>query len=869
MKKISFLFPVLFSSLLLHAQIPVIKLDTIASGFSRSVDIKNCGDDRLFIVEKAGRIKIMNKTGVVNATPFLNITSRIVTPLGNEQGLLGLAFSPNYKQDGFFYVNYITGTGNGSTRISRFSVNPTDSNLANPNSEVILLTFAQPATNHNGGNMMFGPDGYLYVGQGDGGSGHDPWGTIGNGQNLNTYHGKMLRLDVTNQVTYEVPLSNPFVGVPNTIPEIWSYGLRNPWRCSFDRITGDMWIGDVGQNYYEEIDFQDATSTGGENYGWRCREGLQACITCNLSSCTGVGYTDPVFDYHHNSFNSCSVTGGYVYRGAQFAALWGRYLFTDYCSGRFWSVKQISPGVFDPDTLQDFVNNQFTSFGEDNNGEMYLSGDGNGLIYHITESLDCNPVAFISFKDTIEGCHPITVSALYGDTLTYQWYGVNGVINGETAYRFTPQQSGWYKVKVSKTLYPGCEAMSDSVYINIYDTTAVTVTNLSIVTCVNSANLSLNPNISPTGGIFSGTGVSGNNFVPSAGTVGNNPIAYQYTNLHGCVSRAGFNVVLSDTTVLSPNSTDTVVCITEPTFVLTGYTNPVGGSFSGNGVTGSSFSPSVAGVGVSAITYAYTNLAGCESIYRFNLTVGSETTLVENVTDSSYCLTETAVTLAGFVNPIGGMYSGNGVTGSSFNASVAGIGTSLITYTYLNFSGCESRDSFNLIVGDKTILTQNITDSIYCNNENPISLSGFMDPTGGTFTGNGVNGNNFDPTAAVIGYNKVVYEYINNFDCESTDSFTLRVDNCTSVHEVMNEMQFNIFPNPGTGVFNVSMNAYKAQDAELIISDLSGKSCFRKPFSVNSGHLSITVDLSELPKGVYSVLLKTKDGSAKRSLVIE
>src|ERR1043165_1009941 len=422
MKKVSTLVVAVLILQALQAQVPSLNLVQIATGFTSPVDIQTCGDNRLFIVEQAGRIRIMSKSGVINATPFLDISSRVQSS-GNEQGLLGLAFSPNFKQDGYFYVNYINGSSAGSTRISRFQVNPTDSNLALANSEVILLTFTQPYTNHNGGQVSFGPDGYLYDWQGDGGSGSDPQG---NGQNKNTYLGKILRLDVSNHdTTFTIPPTNPFVGQANTQWAIWAYGVRNPWRNSFDRITNDLWIGDVGQDAYEEIDFQPASSTGGENYGWRCREGFHACPNCNTSGCpASTSFVDPIYEVPQANTSVCSITGGYVYRGTQYSRMWGLYFHSDFCTGRIWSIRNLGNNTFDADSpavavngTTGFLTNNVGTFGQDNNGELYIAGRSNGRIYHITERIDCNPVAFISLQDTLTGCIPVTVSALRGDTL--------------------------------------------------------------------------------------------------------------------------------------------------------------------------------------------------------------------------------------------------------------------------------------------------------------------------------------------------------------------------------------------------------------------------------------------------------------------
>ncbi|MES2619458.1 MAG: PQQ-dependent sugar dehydrogenase [Bacteroidota bacterium] len=724
MKKFFICILVLSVSFFLNAQLPQLSLVQLATGYTKPLDIKNCGDQRLFVVEQTGYIRILYKDGTKQTTPFLDIDAR-VNSSGDEQGLLGLAFSPNYKQDGFFYVNYTdTGTifspSNSTvyTRISRFSVFPNDSTRADPNSEVILLQFPQPYSNHNGGNMMFGPDGYLYISQGDGGSGNDP---LGSGQNKNTFHGKMLRIDVTGQATYVVPPSNPFVGVANTKPEIWAYGLRNPWRCSFDKLTGDLWIGDVGQGDWEEIDFQDALSVGGENYGWRCREGLHQCAGCNQSGCTGTGYTDPVFEVA--STTSCSVTGGYVYRGTQYGKLFSSYIFTDYCSGKFWSINRTGINTFVPNqlTVNSTFTFQLTSLGQDNLGELYVAYRGTGTggrIYRIVETTDCKPVAFISLSDSVEGCSPVTLIALRGDTLSYQWYNSNGVIGGATSFQYATQQSGWYKVMVSKPQV-GCEAMSDSVYVNVLDTTAVDVTTTTLPTCINSSNLNLVSNVIPSGGIFSGSGVSGNVFVSASGNVGNNSVNYSYTNLSGCSSIASFVVVLSDTSIITRNSTDTLVCIAEPSFIMNNYTSPVGGDFTGNGVVSNSFDAATAGAGTSAVTYTFTNIAGCESRYVFNLEVGNETALTKNITTTIFCSTSTPVSLASYISPSGGIFSGNGISNDNFDPAAAPIGVSTIVYQYTNSFGCISVDSFQLQVSICTNIKAAETDFSFSIFPNP------------------------------------------------------------------------------------------------------------------------------------------------------
>lgn len=695
MKKHLLLSVTLLSVFLLKAQLPQLNLVLVKQGFDSPVDIKHCGDDRLFIVQQDGLIRIMSKDGTINATPFLNIDAN-VNSTNNEQGLLGLAFSPNYKQDGYFYVNYIYGTGAGSTRISRFSVNPTDSNLADANSEVVLLTFIQPYSNHNGGNMMFGKDGYLYITQGDGGSGNDP---NGNGQNKNTYLGKMLRIDVTGQSTYAVPASNPFVGQSNVKPEIWAYGLRNPWRCSFDKLTGDLWIGDVGQDSYEEIDFQDAASVGGENYGWKCREGFHPTPPPAITTgCPTTGFVDPVYEVPQNGGSSCSITGGYVYRGAQYNKLFGLYLFTDYCSGKFWSLKRTGVNSFDPDTLQTFTTYQYTSFGEDNNGELYVAYRGstatNGRIYRITETTDCNPVAFISLKDTISACSSVQLSALKGDTLNYEWYNSSGAIGGANSFSFTATQSGWYKVKVAKQ-QAGCEAMSDSVFALVLDTTALTVSNSSPEYCINHAAVSLLSQVAPQGGVFTGNGVTGNSFNPLTAGVGAEQITYSYTNADGCLSSTKFSVTVNDTTTLLFPNTVFKYCVDDSAASVNGLVVPVGGVFNTLLVSSDTvFNPAVAGVGSIVLPYFYTHVNGCVSSALPNVLVGGKTALTVDSNSVTVCEGVTTFSLANFVSPTGGTYSGNGVANNAFTPTA----TSVVTYTYLNDFGCESQENFTIQV---------------------------------------------------------------------------------------------------------------------------------------------------------------------------
>lgn len=679
-----------------YAQLPQINLVLVKQSFNSPVDIKHCGDDRLFIVEQDGLIRIMSKSGVINTTPFLDIVTPVQSS-GNEQGLLGLAFSSNYKQDGYFYVNYIRGTSPGETVIARYSVSANDSNVANPNSEQIVMTITQPSSNHNGGNMMFGKDGYLYINLGDGGGQND---VNGYAQNKNSLLGKILRIDVANQTTYVVPSDNPFVGQANTKQEIWAYGLRNPWRASFDRLTGDMWTGDVGQDSWEEIDFQPVSSAGGENYGWKCREGFHPTPSppANTTGCPTTGFTDPVYEVPQVG-GSCSITGGYVYRGAQYSKLFGLYLFTDYCSGQLWSIKKLGNGTFDPDTLLNSTDFQYTSFGEDNNGEIYMCYRGsnatNGRIYHITETSDCKPVAYVTY-DTLAACNEVKLTALKGDTLTYEWYNSAGSISGANAYQYAAKQTGWYKVKVSKT-GAGCNAMSDSVFVTVHDTTALSLSSASLEYCRNEGVVSLPNYVTPTGGILSGNGISGNNFNPAQANMGNNTIGYAYTNGSGCQSVTSFLVFVSDTTVLAVTATPKY-CMEDSAVSVNGIVTPAGGVYNSVFVSADTiFDPAVAMSGVIGLPYQYTNVAGCVSTVIAPVEVGGESTLTVDSNNVTVCHNQSAVSLTGFVNPLGGVYNGTGVANNTFNPT-GQTGVVVLTYLYTNQYGCESSQNFNVNV---------------------------------------------------------------------------------------------------------------------------------------------------------------------------
>jgi glucose/arabinose dehydrogenase len=350
---------------------PALLLQRLVSGLTSPVDFEfpNDGTGRFFILEQTGKIRII-QGGVLLSSPFLDITNLLES--GGEKGLLGLAFHPLYAQNGRFFVNYTRRvSGQLQTVIAEYHVSANDPNKADPTGTITLVV-DQPFDNHNGGQLAFGSDTYLYIALGDGGSGGDPFG---NGQNLATLLGKLLRIDIDSGTPYVIPPDNPFVNDPPALGEIWAYGLRNPWRFSFDRVTHRLFAGDVGQDNYEEVDI----ITKGRNYGWNIMEGRH-CYPPPTTDCDKTGLTPPIAEYSHSEGQA--IIGGYVYRGAAIPALRGIYVFGDYISGKIWGLRLVSPGTWRRVLL--LSSGKFISgFGQDAAGELYLLDYNNGIVYSI------------------------------------------------------------------------------------------------------------------------------------------------------------------------------------------------------------------------------------------------------------------------------------------------------------------------------------------------------------------------------------------------------------------------------------------------------------------------------------------------------
>ena len=342
----------------------------MVEGLDRPLGLEHAGDRRLFVVEQRGAVWTL-EDGRLQETPYLDLRDR-VDDSGFEQGLLGLAFHPDFARNGLLFVNYTNSGGN--TVVSRLTA-PAGAGQVDPATEEVILRIDQPFSNHNGGDLEFGPDGYLYIAAGDGGAAADPFG---NGQRLDTLLGKLLRIDVEVGDPYAIPGDNPFAA-GGGLPEIWAYGLRNPWRFAFDPLTGDLYIGDVGQNAWEEVDFLPAGFNGPRNFGWNVREG-----THTFTGPAAPDMIDPVAEYANRAGGTCSVTGGVVLRNPSLPDWNGVYLFADYCSGQVWGLVRDEAGVWTNRLLFDTDLN-ITAFGTDAEGEVYLVHQG-GAIFRLERS---------------------------------------------------------------------------------------------------------------------------------------------------------------------------------------------------------------------------------------------------------------------------------------------------------------------------------------------------------------------------------------------------------------------------------------------------------------------------------------------------
>ena len=421
-----------------------IELVPYAAELGTAVDITHAGDGRLFVARQYGAIFLVRDSMDVADIEFLDIASRVL--FNGERGLLGMAFDPDFATNGHFYVNYITGTGDGISRISRFTVGP-NPDVADPNSEVVLISLPQPNPIHQAGGLAFGTDGYLYCALGDGGGSDDP---NNEGQDPTSLFGTILRIKPEADGTYSIPPDNPFVGASgDTLPEIWAYGLRNPFRFGIDPANGDLWIGDVGQERWEELDHWPGGLNTGPNFGWRCYEGNAPFITAGCADSTTFQW--PVVALSHGILGgtACAIVAGEVYRGTRYPYLYGRHLYTDFCSGELRSVMPDGQGGWVDELLLSTGMLGITSIGADSAGELYTTNVISGLVHKI-----------------VDRCAEVSVAIdLVGDSLvsteadTYQWFLNGDTITGATDRYLELTGNGTYTVSV--TLNEGCAVDSE------------------------------------------------------------------------------------------------------------------------------------------------------------------------------------------------------------------------------------------------------------------------------------------------------------------------------------------------------------------------------------------------------------------------
>lgn len=535
----------------LVAQNPSLNAVSYITGLVKPTVITHCKDSRLFVVEQDGRIRIIRNNTLV-VTPFLDINS-IVGSSGNEQGLLGLAFHPNYKTNGLLYVNYTNNSGN--TVIARYTVDPADSNKALSSSAQILMTIPQPYSNHNGGEVSFGPDGYLYIFTGDGGSANDPQNRA---QNLTERLGKILRINVDVPTGYAIPVDNKYINTNGAAKEIWNIGIRNPWRADFDDITGDLWFADVGQNLYEEVNFQEAGTGNGLNYGWRCYE---ANHPFNTAGCLSQSSYEPaVYEYLHSGGN-CSVTGGVIYRGGNYKNMFGHYIFTDFCVPSLRTLKK-NGSTFNYLAHASVSGAGFSCFGEDHLGEVYAGGLYTGTIYKIVDTSSDDNVAWLSDSDSMVVCGTsTTLKSPLCSKCTYEWY-FNGVLTSTTTNDYVASADGEYVVKVGDSVLTTFSY--DTLYVQFKTpATQAQIVGLDSIYCIYNQSDSLD--LIPLGGILSGNGILGSNFTPDSAGLGVHVINYFYTDTNGCQSSTQQIVRVDACTGLSPE---------ESSFIQRVYPNP-------------------------------------------------------------------------------------------------------------------------------------------------------------------------------------------------------------------------------------------------------------------------------------------------------
>jgi glucose/arabinose dehydrogenase len=456
-------------SFFIQAQAPQLELEYFAYGLERPVDIAHPkGDSMLYVVQQTGKIRIVNPTtSSIFAGHFLDLTGIAVMPDGNEQGLLGLAFHPEYANNGWFYVNYIN--IERKTVIQRFTRSSTEYFKADSTSGVVVMEIDQPFANHNGGCLRFGKDGMLYIGMGDGGFSDLPADPNGNAQNPASLLGKMLRINV-DALPYTIPITNPYINNPAFRPEIWALGLRNPWRFNFDSKNGDLWLGDVGMQKFEEVNLIRFGDNTGKNFGWKCLEGT---VSYNNTICSDtIVLTPPLFEYGNvGGFCGASVVGGVVYHGEKYPGMKDMYVFNDFCTGDFYGIRIDAFGQINQNFLGHFpLTYDYAAFGEGEDGEIYMVGYISQGLYRIKDKCLITPAPTPLIVSN-GGAPPLTCTLPSDTSLMYQWY-LNGIpianANADTVGYFG---DGAYSLIITNE--QGCQSISDNIAIAVVNTNEI------------------------------------------------------------------------------------------------------------------------------------------------------------------------------------------------------------------------------------------------------------------------------------------------------------------------------------------------------------------------------------------------------------
>ncbi|MFN8283249.1 MAG: PQQ-dependent sugar dehydrogenase [Chitinophagales bacterium] len=825
---------------------PKIKLDTFSRTFTSPVDIANDGfSDRLFIVQQNGIIWALDSNGVKIDT-FIDLRTKV--QVSSEQGLLGLAFHPNYVNNGYFYT-YYTKKNSTDNHVVRYKVSSSNPNRAIIDSERVVITLAHPTfTNHNGGCIKFGNDGYLYIAVGDGGSGGDP---NGNAQNKNTLLGKLLRIDVNNFAgTYTVPANNPFVGQSNVKTEIWAYGLRNPWRFSFDRLTHDLWIGDVGQGAREEIDFQASNSAGGENYGWRCYEGSN---TYNTAGCAGAAnYKFPVYEYDHSANGGIAVTGGFVYRGNKYPDLSGYYVCADYGTGNFWLIKKEN-SVFNTTAIgKPLAGVNISCFGEDIFGELYAANVSNGVIYKIREL--CSPFRIGVFQKN----NPLCFNSNDGRIELFNT-GSNGAVsyvwsNGNNTNTISNLSAGTYRVTATDGI--GC-VRKDSFVLVKPDTLKINLVNKIDPSCYNSTNGLLE--VFATGGSrsysYNWSNGSTNALITNL-AAGKYVLTLKDSNL--CTVKDSFTLIKPDTLkinllrAVNPSCYNTTNGILEVRGV--GGNDPYNYNWSnGTTIALNSNLPS----GKYVLTMKDSNLCTVKDSFTLTRPDTLKINLLNKINPSCPDVSNGLLQVQGS----GGNdpYSYNWSNGNlSFNNNNLAAGNYVITLRDSNL--CTVKDTFaliNLDTLDKPTISLGID---FLQTQSGFSYKWYQD-------GNLLVGSTQDtihPNLAVSAIYQVEITDANG--CKAiSDTFQhiwLSTKNNNTVIE-----KFSLFPNPASNQLTINIDFKMKQTAFLKIINSIGQIVYDE--RIVADKISKIIPVQTLPKGLYQLSIFMDDGKVSSQAFIK